>query len=552
MVNPPTCLKLRDWLAAFGLAALVLLGGAARIAPRVCGVYHDDAIYVSTARALAEGEGYRLSGVPGAPLQTKYPPLYPAALAAVYSFWPTFPENLLAMQIVTLLCGAATVALSYLYLVRFGYCSRGVAAAGAMMCATASFFLYFCVLAMAEMPFALLSVIALWALDTHLEGYGASRRRQFRLGLLLALPFLCRTIGAVFIVSSVAVLWRAWRPVRACLVGAAIAALPWILWSLVGRGVWDRNPIDGYYTDYVGCWSSTGFDMLIPVFRANALWVAIGSSGLVCEGLWAACEPYLASNWCEIILAAAGLIPWLMIIRPLSQGRPLPCAMAGYLLLILFWSWPPQRFLVPILPFLSAYLMAGTSWLLRPIAAAFGRPFAIALTLGALVATNLGLVGHHFQFTRETGYPLDRLTHTRVDWSSYERTLAWLRQNSQPGDVVASGLDSMVSLYAGRPAFRPFAYNPGRLFYGPDSPRLMSVDELTRILKRLHPRYLVHTPMPGFAEEKLFARVLEELRKRRPDWLQIVYQDADPRFVVFELNEQYKPSHGLQSVSQTD
>src|SRR5687768_15661566 len=174
MENSRYSLDRRDRLVAFGLAALVLLAGLARMAPSVCGVYHDDAIYVSTAQALVEGDGYRLTGVPGAPLQTKYPFLYPAALAAIYAFWPTFPDNLLAMQIFTLLCGAAAIALSYLYLVRFEYCSRGVAAAGGVVCATASYFLYFCVLAMAEMPFALLTVITLWALESHLEGYGAS------------------------------------------------------------------------------------------------------------------------------------------------------------------------------------------------------------------------------------------------------------------------------------------------------------------------------------------------------------------------------------------
>jgi len=113
--------------ATLTAADTVLVVGAARIAPRACGVFHDDAIYVSTAQALAEGKGYRLIGVPGAPLQTKYPVLYPAVLAAVWRVWPEFPDNLLAMQGITLLCGAAAVGLVYLYLVRFGYASRGAA-----------------------------------------------------------------------------------------------------------------------------------------------------------------------------------------------------------------------------------------------------------------------------------------------------------------------------------------------------------------------------------------------------------------------------------------
>ncbi len=46
------------------------------------GFYHDDSIYWVSARSLATGDGYRIESLPGEPYQTKYPPLYPALLAA--------------------------------------------------------------------------------------------------------------------------------------------------------------------------------------------------------------------------------------------------------------------------------------------------------------------------------------------------------------------------------------------------------------------------------------------------------------------------------------
>jgi hypothetical protein len=541
LVNQPSPLESRDRLVALTLAALVLLAGRARMAPNVCGVYHDDAIYVSTAEALVDGDGYRLTGVPGEPLQTKYPILYPAALAAICAIWRSFPDNILAMQIFTLLCGAAVVALGYLYLVRFGYCERGVAAAGGVICATGSFFLYFCVQTMPGLPFALLTISALWALERHLEHPRTSRWAQFGLGLLLAMPFLCRTIGAVFILSSVAVLYRSRRPTRWCLAGVATAVLPWILWSLLGRGIWDRDPIDGYYTDYIGCWSSTGVNMIGRVFCSNALLVARGSGRFTCEGLAAAVRPLLDPELRTLILVSVGSIPWLMMVRPLRQGRALPLGMAAYLLVMLLWSWPPQRFLVPILPFLTAHLMAGVAAFLRKIADGFGRRLAVTAALGGLVVANFGLLARHFQITSASGYALASVTDTPVAWSSFERTLAWLKRHTRSEDVVASGLDSMASLYTGRSAFRPFVYNPGRLFYGHESPHLITVNELAAILKRSRPRFLMHSPMPGFAEEKLFDEVLEDLRRQYPDWLVVAYKDADPRFVIFELNVKNEP-----------
>ena len=50
-------LQRRDTLAALLLAAVLLVSAAFRIHPDVCGQYHDDAIYVVSAKSLAEGLG---------------------------------------------------------------------------------------------------------------------------------------------------------------------------------------------------------------------------------------------------------------------------------------------------------------------------------------------------------------------------------------------------------------------------------------------------------------------------------------------------------------
>src|SRR3954471_19102780 len=57
------------------------------------GDYHDDGIYFVCAKSLAAGE-YRIESLPGAPAQTKYPPLYPLLLSLAWRINPAFPENL--------------------------------------------------------------------------------------------------------------------------------------------------------------------------------------------------------------------------------------------------------------------------------------------------------------------------------------------------------------------------------------------------------------------------------------------------------------------------
>ena len=60
--------------------------------------------------------------------------------------------------------------------------------------------------------------------------------------------------------------------------------------------------------------------------------------------------------------------------------------------------------------------------------------------------------------------------------------------------------------------------------------------DLTRILKTYKPRYLVHTPMPGFREEKPFKELLDKFIKKYTKSLIPVYVGTDPRFVIFEVN----------------
>ena len=189
---PVVPLSHQDLWIAFVLAGMVILLGAWHMVVGVCGVFHDDAIYVITAKALAQGKGYRLIDLPNSPLQTKYPILYPALLAIIWKIWPSFPQNLIAMQGLSLLAGAGTVALSYLFLVRFGYASRGVALIAAMFCATSVFFLYFSTLTLSETPYALISILALWAIERQMRFPVDKPGLQVTLGLLLAVPFLTR------------------------------------------------------------------------------------------------------------------------------------------------------------------------------------------------------------------------------------------------------------------------------------------------------------------------------------------------------------------------
>ncbi|MGB9604262.1 MAG: hypothetical protein ACPL88_00100, partial [Bryobacteraceae bacterium] len=74
----------------------------------------DDGVYWVSAKALAEGQGYRVVSLPEKPWQTKYPPLYPAYMALVWKLNPRFPENLSLATLFAWLWAPPVLLLSFL------------------------------------------------------------------------------------------------------------------------------------------------------------------------------------------------------------------------------------------------------------------------------------------------------------------------------------------------------------------------------------------------------------------------------------------------------
>ena len=103
-------LEKKDYYIATLLVFICFTLAYFRIVDGVCGIFHDDGIYVATAKSIAEGTGYRLINLPSSPLQTKYPFLYPAILAIIWKINPNFPDNLTVMQIGSAAFGAIRVA----------------------------------------------------------------------------------------------------------------------------------------------------------------------------------------------------------------------------------------------------------------------------------------------------------------------------------------------------------------------------------------------------------------------------------------------------------
>lgn len=537
-------LTARDGAAVFILVAAVLLAGWARLVPGVVGAFHDDAVYVETAKALAEGDGYRLINFPGAPPQTKYPILYPAVLAVLWRCATSLEGRLVAMQVATLVTAVLAIAGAYLYVVRFRYVERAPAFAAGALCASAPNLLYYATQTLSEMPFALALVASLWATDAYVRVASPRTGRALLTGIATVLPFLCRTVGVVVPLAAVVVVARARRPVRWMLVGVALAAVPWIAWATLGAGTLATDRVAGYHnyldywtTAYFGTATGSGLSLIPLIFAANLVKACVAIGNVAFEGITRVL--YGASEWAATVLAVLGAAAWLAVLAHARRATLPTVTLLLYLALVCAWPWPPDRFMVPVLFFLLALPFGlATRGAVRLGGRRVGALVVGLLAIGGVLSNARTLVDYAAVNTR-SHYPYFMLPDEPVRWADYDDAFTWLRTHAAPDDVLASGFDSMTALYTGHPTVRPFVPRPSAIYYaaitGDDAPALGTASDLAAVLVKYRARYLFVSPMPAFPEEDAFYELVSRVLAERPGLLRPVHQGGDGRFVIFAI-----------------
>lgn len=522
----------RDVYACVGLCSVLLILALCRLQTDICGAGHDDGIYALSAKGLAEGKGYRVSHIPGEPAQTKYPVLFPALLAIVWKIWPTFPDNVIGLTLIPLFSALASIALFYLYQVRFGYASRRTAFFATLLCITTFAFSTLTFRLFSEMTFILLTLLCLWWTENCVRNESQSVKNDLFGGLLLGLPFLCRSIGIVLFPAVLLYLWQRKRRVRFVGLGLLICVLPWILWSWHAQGSWKNEPVQAYYTDYVGWWLGSGLPKIFKVVGANATSVILLSGTLSLNGITLALIPIGMALW-TLMCAGLGLIIFGRLLYGVSQGRLPALWISAYLGLVVIWPWFPLRFFVPILPFLLIYFLQGSNWILTKV---FAEPVrlrvaltcvAVALTANVMHTTRLTII----ERKDETPFP-SRPNY--LTWSHMEQTLDWIKQHSEADTVIAASNDPVISLYTGRTSYYPVEVPPLKVHYHMPVDEERIFNDSLKGIEAYQPKYLVVTP--NVHGEDHFREWLARLQSRYPKNVQQRFTvKDDPRFAIYEL-----------------
>jgi hypothetical protein len=122
-------------------------------------------------------------------------------------------------------------------------------------------------------------------------------------------------------------------------------------------------------------------------------------------------------------------------------------------------------------------------------------------------------------------------------WVGFEQTFAWVRENTQPDDLLATAYDPMYFLYTGRKAIRPALHRPATYFYpyGAARPDVGSVAEIKPQLVELGARYLIIDPLDGYAERQATTQLMDAIVKSYGDQAQLVFTSSDGLHKVFRL-----------------
>lgn len=340
----------------------------------------DNAGYITLARSLLERGAYLDLYDPAEPPHTKYPPVFPALLAAgmLLGLKPW-----VGLKLIVVAMGGGAIAGTYLWIRRRG---RPALALGvALLLAFAPGVLREVHWVLSDVPFWCLTALAQWAF----ERLRPDAWRRFALALALTvLAYFTRSAGLPLVLAAAA--WLAWRRHWRQLLAFGLVLGPLVLlWWLRSRAVGG--------VQYVGeFWLVDPYNPHLGRVGIGGLFERLGenlkSYVTIHLPILLAGAPGGAAVLAGVLVLGFGIYGWA---RRLRRARVAELFLPLYLGLILLWPavWSGERFLLPVLGLLLFYAGDGLVRALgrtaraRQLAGAGAALLLVAVALPGLAQT---------------------------------------------------------------------------------------------------------------------------------------------------------------------
>jgi hypothetical protein len=450
------------------------------------GVNYDDGIYALLAKALADGDGYRLTFLPVDLPGVKYPPLYPLSLAPFWLLAGSQEAALFAMKLANGFYIGVAAGLFAFLLMDLGIIASSLAVVLALLGFVAGSIMLVTSGLLSEPLYLALLFLSLWLTDR--TAVRPTPARLFAVGALAGLVFLTRSVG---VAAMAAVLFAVWyrHGRRSSAIAASAAALvvaPWTVFSLIGSSRIPELlvPIYGSYT--------RSYLALVAESPLAVLEVGSANVGAILQTLGGKLVPE-AGALLESLIGAALIVLAVLGSRRVFQTAPATATYAWfYLLPISLWIFPPFRFVFILFPLLLALAAVSFLTLAERAGKALQGKWELPLVRGrplprlAILAVGVLLLVH--QAYLEIGAVRARVW----DGAQYAKSapgaevVDWVVANTEPDAVVAFEFDPLVALHTGRPVI-PNNYVPVHSWYGRGDPPDGS---LARLFAELGARYV--------------------------------------------------------------
>ena len=426
------------WVAAI----LTLVAAILTTTSDPIGVFNDDGLYLLTAKALAEGQGYVYPHLPGTPPAIHYPPVWPLLLAAVWKVAPAFPASVGWFKLINPVVIAAAAGAS----VHFGQRQLGLrwwVALGGVAAATLSVPVLLLTNLLLSEPLFLLLLLPTLLVTERLVRDGGVARALFA-AVLVALLVLVRTLGGVVLIAGVLLLLRErrWRETLVFAVVTVVLLVPW------QRFVWAASPafpdeLRGSYGPYLE-WVIDGYRTGgVPFFRevlatnVAATWTMLGIF----------MSPLVEGPLRQLSAALATLVFVFGLLALAARERAPVTALAfvGYLVAVLSWPFWVDRFYWVMWPLVLLVALAGAATIVQAL-----RVRGRAHLAGAVLAVVTVLaIGHETYNARGLARGWERSASREMTGAGIRLVRQVNDDPSLDGKLIAAELAPMLALYTG-------------------------------------------------------------------------------------------------------
>jgi hypothetical protein len=469
------------WFALAATLVLFLLCLARMHPTNWFGICGDDAIYFSSAKALAEGRGYILPSFPGNPPQTKYPVLYPWLLSWVWKWDPSFPANLGPSVCLSALFSCGFLIVAFQMLRKLQGVGDWPAVAMVVVCANLPVFLIVSGYVMSESLFMVLALAASLLADRAMRSSGRLPLAAL-VGVLAGLSMLTRSAGVAVVAGIVVagLFRRAFRQAAAVCLGAApflVAALWAGRKSLAGSGEGLPNPAPSLplgwqqtllcYTSYPKWWKfcTPNVHVFLSTLRLN-----LGAFLVTPASYWLRPALDRAPGFAAMTLSVALML--VIVAGVVRQARndewkPLHFVFASYSAILLLWNYPSMtRFLLPFVPLFCLGLWVEGKRLVGLIGGALragrlGERVLAGVMAAGMAALAGAVVWNTWQFYQPQPALEQQAAGLREDKA---QAYDWIRKNTLREDRIVAFEDGRVYLYTGRQSVMPIAFSTEYLY----------------------------------------------------------------------------------------